>query len=139
MGLLLVVFLEVVSLELLFRDKEECGYWRENVCYWREKASVLVQAQTRVLRKVKNAFLSRVFTAGEVGQMGLPLSAAVETEKDIPSSCLLGEQKGLSDLDSEYIAPWQLPGPVCPTAQAILMPTVKEWTLQGPPPPSPAL
>lgn len=137
--MLLVVFLEVVSLELLFRDKEECGYWKENLCYWREKASVLVQAQTRVLRKVKNVFLSRVFTAGEVGQTGLPLSPAVETEKDVPSSCLLREQKGLGDLDSEYIAPWQLPGPVCPTAQAVLMPTVKEWTLQGPPPPSPAL
>lgn len=137
--MLLVVFLEVVSLELLFRDKEECGYWKENLRYWREKASVLVQAQTRVLRKVKNVFLSRVFTAGEVGQTGLPLSPAVETEKDVPSSCLLREQKGLGDLDSEYIAPWQLPGPVCPTAQAVLMPTVKEWTLQGPPPPSPAL
>ena len=93
MGLLLVVFLEVVSLELLFRDKEDCGYWKENVCHWRETASVLVQAQTQVLRKVKNAFLSRVFTAGEVGQMGLPLSPAVEPEEDVPSSCYSGSRK----------------------------------------------
>ena len=93
MGLLLVVFLEVVSLELLFRDKEECGYWKENVCHWRETASVLVQAQTQVLRKVKNAFLSRVFTAGEVGQTGLPWSPAVEPEEDVPRSHCSGSRK----------------------------------------------
>lgn len=76
---------------------------------------------------------------GEVGQTALPLSPAVDAEGDVPISCLLREQKDLGDLDSEYIALWQLPGPVCPMACAILKPTIKEWTLQGPPPPSPAL
>lgn len=56
-------------------------------------APLLVQAQTRVLRKVKNAFLSRVFAVGEVGQTGSPLSAAVETEEDVPIPCQLREQK----------------------------------------------
>ena len=45
-GLILDVFLEVLSRDLLFSGKEGCGYWKEKGCSWRETASVLVQAQT---------------------------------------------------------------------------------------------
>lgn len=71
------VFPEAASLKLLFRGEGEFGYREEKTKKsWREMGSVVVQAWTRVLRTVKNAFLSRVFTVGEVGQMGLPLSPA---------------------------------------------------------------
>lgn len=51
-GSTLVVFLEVVSLELLFRDQQKCGYWRGD-CLLERNSLCSVQAQTQVLRKVK--------------------------------------------------------------------------------------
>lgn len=45
-GLILEVFLEVVSWDLPFRGREGCGYWKEKGCSWRETASALVQTQT---------------------------------------------------------------------------------------------
>ena len=55
-GLLLVVFLEVVSLELLFRDQQKCGYWKETVCHWRETASVLFKPRRKFLEKSRMHF-----------------------------------------------------------------------------------
>lgn len=37
----------------------------------------------------------------------------------------------VGDFDSEYIALWQLPGPLWPTAWAILKLPLKEWTLRA--------
>lgn len=111
-----------MSLELVFRDQQKCGYWKETVCHWRETASVLFKPRRKFLEKSRNAFLSRVFAAGEVGQTGLPLSPAVEMRVSL-SSRLLREQEGLGDLDSEYIAPGGSQD-LCAPAQAILMPTV---------------
>lgn len=55
-GSALVVFLEVVSLELLFRDQQKCGYWKETVCHWRETASVLFKPRRKFLEKSRMHF-----------------------------------------------------------------------------------
>lgn len=69
---------------------------------------------------------------------GFPLHRLWEQRRGgSPSPACPGSREASVTLAHRAHRPRRLPGPVCPTAQAILKPTLKEWTLQGPPPPAP--
>lgn len=116
-GLLLAAFLEVVAgLQLPLRGREGCGYWDRRTAAG-ERQAVLWFSPGMSSEKSPECISLQGTHCGRGGSNRFALVHQLWREENVPVPSLLREQRGHSNLDSEHIAPRQLPGPQCPMAR----------------------